>query len=736
MTQRVSSAPNVPRIDTRNSQVARHYINSALPPEEQNGGSELNITFRSPKEGNSVSAAPQLKKENRTSSGLKTLNDIYLDRTKHKDSIPNYSTSYIEDWKLQNLLHYKHMVQLKNELRRCITELSGNVYDLLAFKDAFIEMTATDGITLTSLTQQTTGKTPPMKMSIPYHIISDLILLSSKFYRKTSDIYWRMTELFNLIFHFEPAAMYQLRTNIPTNTQKTQVQDLECAIDDDKPIDYDYDFMGYRRMMKQYEHKCAETEVYKAQVGELDQYIQETLEPKIKFHMTQVEELQEKNEKLSIKLKYFQEYAEELYDKLSDAIMKREDVKLETKQLDNETNDVKINRLGFSVSEGMRTAHQKLSWFSELLGDVMGAPCIRMDKDVLGKLSSMQVHVMHLLKRFDGKMQDGWLYISQELDKSLNKKFDYLKGEKLQWKTFKSELAHLRKSREVVQKLANCVAEIAEYHRIHLETNEEEFGLNSVQEQVEVNPEDIRGVLLHMDKLVDEYNEIMYQTLPNVEQIRAPRQRKLGGIPSTGFRKSTVDNLLRNAKPIKEQDLYAYTQLSPHRKEQASANVSLLTEQESRLDIDTLASQETANEQDLIDEEQAIRAKQNTMSPWTTQNIEEMLSKTDDEFMDPKQEEEGYLDNIAKLNLGSEAVNSLRVVHTSVDNISRMKEIHNMRIKNVRRIYEEKVLDLETRLAEMQKQLQFCQQTSGMSASAFQDVMLMLKYGRGKPKKM
>jgi hypothetical protein len=65
-----------------------------------------------------------------------------------------------------------------------------------------------------------------------------------------------------------------------------------------------------------------------------------------------------------------------------------------------------------------------------------------------------------------------------------------------------------------------------------------------------------------------------------------------------------------------------------------------------------------------------------------------------------------------------------------------MKEIHNMRIKNVRRIYEEKVLDLETRLAEMQKQLQFCQQTSGMSASAFQDVMLMLKYGRGKPKKM
>jgi hypothetical protein len=47
--------------------------------------SELNITLRSPKEGNNVSATQPKRGPNIV--WLKTLNDIYLDRTKHKERL-------------------------------------------------------------------------------------------------------------------------------------------------------------------------------------------------------------------------------------------------------------------------------------------------------------------------------------------------------------------------------------------------------------------------------------------------------------------------------------------------------------------------------------------------------------------------------------------------------------------------------------------------------------------------
>jgi hypothetical protein len=807
----VPAVPRSPRVDELSKSVSfnRQRGNSSARAARVDS-QQLDVRFRHDgpalqsdllSEDNTVSDAeplvPEDQIDSRVPSGYKTLNDIYQDKIAKDEK--SYTTSYIEAWKLQNITHYKHMVQLRSELRRCLTELSGNVYDLLAFKDIFIEMSATAGVTLTNGAQQSTGKAPPMKMNMPYHIVSDLILLSSKFYRKTSDMYWRMTEFFNLVFHFEPAATYQLVTQLPSQQQQQQQQtnkskkpkksesrknvinpperSLDCELNDNFPLDYDYDFMGYRQIMRQYEHKSAETEVYKSQVGELDRYIQEVLEPKIKFHITQVQELTEKNTKLREKLKYYEGYASELYEKLSDSIIKREDIKAETKVLDNETNDVKINRLGFSVSEGMRTAHQKLGWFSELLSDIMSAPSVRLDKDVMGKLNSMQVHVMHLLKRFDGRMQDGWLYVAQELDKAINKKLEYTKQDKTQWKTYKSEAVNLKRAREIVQLISNCVVEISEFHSIHLDTTEEDFAtVMPEMEPPEINTEDVKGVLMHMNNLIEEYNDVMYQGMPNVELIKTPREKRIGGILNATDKK-TIDAILSSAigRPhTTASNLTHFTQMSASRKNAASSNVSMLTVKESenmsitsqeelhgrRLSrIFTQQTKEEAEKKSPLSplsprsprsprihterrgsKEFATRSPRKStdanMSPWAQNqqaSVELDIPEEEEELLpDGKEDETEYLDSISKLKLGSENVNSLRVVHTSVDNISRLKDIHNQRVKNVKRVYDDKIIDLEKRVIELHKQLQFYQQTSGMSVTSLQDMMLMLKYGRGR----
>ena len=124
-----------------------------------------------------------------------------------------YTTQYMDDWKTINLYHYRKLHLLGTNTKENMTDLSTLVYDLMAFKDILLEF----------------------HNVLPYKMLQDLVLISSKFYRKQSDLFWNLSELLSYVFFFEDG--------------KTK------GASEVSQMDFNFDFYSMRQLIFQYEEQ-------------------------------------------------------------------------------------------------------------------------------------------------------------------------------------------------------------------------------------------------------------------------------------------------------------------------------------------------------------------------------------------------------------------------------------------------------------------------------------------------
>ncbi|KAF0975843.1 hypothetical protein FDP41_005170 [Naegleria fowleri] len=138
-----------------------------------------------------------------------------------------YSPEYIEEWKQINLFHYKKIHQLGSDVKENMTDLSTYIYDVMAFKDILIEY----------------------QQVLPYKLLQDFILLTSRLYRNQSDLFWNLSEFMTYVFS-------------PDHGVCKQAKDISQK-------DINYDFFSMRQLIYQYMEVKKELEISNTQLEDL-----------------------------------------------------------------------------------------------------------------------------------------------------------------------------------------------------------------------------------------------------------------------------------------------------------------------------------------------------------------------------------------------------------------------------------------------------------------------------------
>lgn len=365
------------------------------------------------------------------------------------------SQESIFHWKLSEISQYLMLHHLRNDISVHVTDLGQSVYDLLAFKNILFSM---------------------YQKPISYEMLQDFILLSSRQYRITLDLYRDISNFFRVCFLSEkidsydreafegdpiyasPLELEQINDNISeSNDQQSTNHDSNGHINivDSKNQFYsqllkilekrvyrgesdalslrqlereaskhiperkdeNYDFLAFRLLMRQYKD-CMNLIVKQDDDLKAATNIINKLEPKLQRSKEKNKQLRKENEILLAKLHEMEQIHDKNLEQISGDILEKSGQIIRKAKRDQKLNNKYVSQLGKKFKETIITISSRMRLFHRSLLDVMDDEKSKLSIESNVKMNTMIVHVTHLIQKFDD-ISESLNEISTELDRIL-----------------------------------------------------------------------------------------------------------------------------------------------------------------------------------------------------------------------------------------------------------------------------------------------------------------------------
>lgn len=299
---------------------------------------------------------------------------------------------------------FEELKKLQSMIKSCMTEVGGSVYDIMGYKDVVISVAN----------------------SLPEMPVTDLLLLSSKLFRRTSELGRLLGAFFNVVFA-------------------------------DDFVDEDFHFIELRmarREISSLNRRVEDLEKEKRSLQELyDELGKGSLD-----HAKAVEVLENRNDILELRSAGLEDQMAILFQQLT------QDLRSQTQQsLQQAIEDIDIQEHLSSTRtafvQSVETVQSRLKFFQSLLVELQEDPLVAQDAPFRNKVKSLDVHVQNIGNRF-GAVREGLISSSDDLlhaihdrRKALNFSLQHLKLSDLQ-------AQKLRQARGTLHELRQRVSEV------------------------------------------------------------------------------------------------------------------------------------------------------------------------------------------------------------------------------------------------------------------------------------
>jgi hypothetical protein len=299
---------------------------------------------------------------------------------------------------------FEELKKLQSMIKSAMTEVGCSVYDLMAYKDVVM----------------TIGS------SLPDMPVNDLLLLSSKLFRRSSELGRLVGAFFNVVF----------------------AEDF---------VDEDFHFIELRmaqREISALNKRVEELEKEKHILQELyDELGKGSLD-----HAKAVEVLENRNDILELRSTGLEDQMAVLFQQLT------QDLRANTQQaLQQALDDVEIQEHLSSTRtqfvQSVDTVQGRLKFFQSLLLELQDDPIVTQDSAFRNKIKALDVHVLNIANRF-GAVREGLLSSSDDLLKAIHDRRKALNFSVQHLKLSDLQAQKLRQARGTLHELRQRVSEV------------------------------------------------------------------------------------------------------------------------------------------------------------------------------------------------------------------------------------------------------------------------------------
>lgn len=299
---------------------------------------------------------------------------------------------------------FEELKKLQTMIKSAMTEVGCSVYDLMAYKDVVM----------------TIGS------SLPDMPVNDLLLLSSKLFRRSSELGRLLGAFFNVVFA-------------------------------DDFVDEDFHFIELRMARR-------EISALNRRVGELEkekhilQELYDELGKGSLDHAKAVEVLENRNDILELRSTGLEDQMAVLFQQLT------QELRTSTQQsLQQAMDDVEIQEHLSSTRtafvQSVEAVQGRLKFFQSLLLELQDDPIVAQDTQFRNKVKALDVHVLNIGNRF-GAVREGLLSSSDDLLKAIHDRRKALNFSVQHLKLSDLQAQKLRQARSTLHELRQRVTEV------------------------------------------------------------------------------------------------------------------------------------------------------------------------------------------------------------------------------------------------------------------------------------
>lgn len=299
---------------------------------------------------------------------------------------------------------FDDLKQLRDHLKIAMTELGCTTYDVIAYKDVVLSMAN----------------------SLPEMPLTDLLMLSSKLYRRVGSVGKLLGAFFNIVFAEDFA-------------------------------DEDFHFVELRILRREVAHLQQRLQEVSAEKKALQDLYDELGKGSLD-HAKVIEVLETRNDVLELRSSALEDQMALLFQQVS-SDFRQQNVSL----LQQATEDIDIQeqlsatRTAFVQS--VDTVQNRLKFFQNLILELQEDPILQQDSVFKNKVKSLDVHVQHIVNRFTA-VKEGLLGTANELIQALNEKRKALNFSVQHLKLYDTQTQKLRQARATLHELRHRVTEV------------------------------------------------------------------------------------------------------------------------------------------------------------------------------------------------------------------------------------------------------------------------------------
>lgn len=299
---------------------------------------------------------------------------------------------------------FEDLMKLRDIIKIAMTELGSSVYDVNAYKDVILSIAH----------------------NLPEMPVTDLLLLSSKLFRRTSELGRLLGAFFNVVFaeDFADEEFHFVELRIVRREMQLMRQKLDSLVEEKKQLQELYDELGK---------------------GSLD-------------HAKAVEVLENRNDILELRSSALEDQMALLFQQLADDF-RSQNVQLLQQAIDDCDVQEQLSATRTAFTQSVETVQNRLKFFQSLLVEIQDDPILQQDQGFKNKVKSLDVHVQHILNRF-GAVKDGLMNTASELVQALVDKKKALNFSVQHLKLYDLQNSKLRQARAAMHEMRNRITEL------------------------------------------------------------------------------------------------------------------------------------------------------------------------------------------------------------------------------------------------------------------------------------
>jgi hypothetical protein len=300
---------------------------------------------------------------------------------------------------------YKQLLDFREHCKGLMTELGGSVYDMLALKDIFLKMSD----------------------HLPHAPLTDLLLVSSKVYRRSGELARSLGMMFSTIFA-------------------------------DDFVDSDFKFTESRITKKTIRKLEAQLAEVTAERDDLKAK-HDALSAAARSHREVVDKLQDENDDVASRNAVLEDNMAVLFQQLATDFSEFSEGQLADAQEDLAVQDA-LSSARSQFTASIDAVQNRLRFFQTSLGDIQ-ADAANYDPTgtIKSKLKSLDVHAAQLTNRF-GAVRDGLVNTAEELVGVLKEKRKILNFSLQHLRAYEVQNQRMRQSRQVMHELRQQLIEV------------------------------------------------------------------------------------------------------------------------------------------------------------------------------------------------------------------------------------------------------------------------------------